>query len=254
MSDIIKPSQDTSPVQQGAPLSPIQAAMVGGITPDDVKKLWDIQKDFEANEARKAYHQALAKFKLNEVVIEKDGHVKHKTKSGQWKEYRHPTLGGAMRIINPILGECGLSLNWKTSQDMENGGMLTVTAILTHAMGHSEQTSLSASPEDSGGKNNLQAIGSAETYLQRYTGLPLIGVIAMDADDDGGDFVDLITPEQVSDLADLANHHGVLPGLMKWLKASLKVDALGDIRADAFDIVEKRLESAIRANTPKGEK
>jgi hypothetical protein len=52
-------------------------------------------------------------------------------------------------------------------------------------MGHSERTPLEASPDASGGKNGIQAVGSTVTYLQRYTLLSATGMAVQDQDDDG---------------------------------------------------------------------
>ena len=41
------------------------------------------------------------------------------------------------------------------------------------------------SPDDSGGKNPIQSIGSTITYLERYTILALTGLATKEQDDDG---------------------------------------------------------------------
>jgi len=52
-------------------------------------------------------------------------------------------------------------------------------------MGHSESVTLQSATDDSGKKNNIQALGSAITYLQRYTLLSITGLATEDQDDDG---------------------------------------------------------------------
>jgi hypothetical protein len=68
---------------------------------------------------------------------------------------------------------------------------VTVSCIISHRAGHSEENSLSARHDTSGNKNPIQALGSAVTYLQRYTLKAAVGVAAA-ADDDG----QTATPEQ----------------------------------------------------------
>ena len=85
--------------------------------------------------------------------------------------------------INEALSEHGLSAAWETAQ---NNGSVTVTCKITHIMGHSESTSLTAAPDNTGSKNPIQAIGSTVTYLQRYTLLALTGLATYEQDDDGG--------------------------------------------------------------------
>jgi ERF superfamily len=60
-----------------------------------------------------------------------------------------------------------------------------VTCILTHQMGHSEETTLAGAPDNSGSKNSIQAIGSTVTYLERYTLLAATGLAAANGDNDG---------------------------------------------------------------------
>jgi hypothetical protein len=72
--------------------------------------------------------------------------------------------------------------------------------------GHHEETTLSSSPDDSGGKNSIQAIGSAVTYLQRYTLLALTGLATREQDNDGKtEDVKYISDKQKSTIIDMFN-------------------------------------------------
>jgi hypothetical protein len=44
---------------------------------------------------------------------------------------------------------------------------------------------MNSGPDDSGGKNKIQAIASAKSYLERYTLLAITGLATKDMDDDG---------------------------------------------------------------------
>ena len=61
--------------------------------------------------------------------------------------------------------------------------MVTVTCRLTHADGHSEETTISAPPDNSGNKSPAQAVASTITLLQRYTLLSLLGIATADMAD-----------------------------------------------------------------------
>jgi hypothetical protein len=50
-------------VPQTSPAEMIKAAVAGGADLEKLKGLLELQKDWEANEARKAYHEAMAQFK-----------------------------------------------------------------------------------------------------------------------------------------------------------------------------------------------
>jgi ERF superfamily len=96
-------------------------------------------------------------------------------------EYDHATLDHVTEAITETLSAVGISHRWKVSQSPE----IAVTCVLTHEMGHSEETTLQALPDTSGSKNSIQAIGSTVTYLERYTLLAATGMAAAGMDNDG---------------------------------------------------------------------
>jgi len=159
----------------------ILAAIHKGYQPELIEKMMDLQERHEKNEARKAYHEAMSLFKENPPEIEKDKKVDYKAGGGT-VSYSHASLSNITSKINAALGKFGLSASWVTKQE---NGAITVTCKIDHKLGHSESTALTASPDTSGSKNPLQAIGSTISYLQRYTILALTGLATSDMDDDG---------------------------------------------------------------------
>ena len=76
-----------------------------------------------------------------------------------------------------------------------------MTCVITHVQGHSESVSLQAGLDQSGGKNNIQSLGSTVTYLQRYTLFSATGMAAKGIDDDGAKAnIEYITESQFFDL------------------------------------------------------
>lgn len=153
----------------------------GGMDVSKLKELLDVQERWEAIEAKKAYTQAMAAFKENPPEILKDKKVHYETSKGS-TDYKHATLHNVTSKINSELSKHGLTASWLTSQD---NGFIKVTCKITHIMGHSEETCLSAPPDNTGSKNAIQAIASTVTYLERYTLLALTGLATADQDDDG---------------------------------------------------------------------
>jgi len=149
----------------------------GNMDVGKLKELLDLQERWDATQAKKAYVQAMAAFKETPPEIEKDRTVEYGTTS-----YKHATLYNVTTKINTELSKHGLTASWVTSQA---NGSIKVTCKITHIMGHSEETCLSAPPDATGSKNAIQAIGSTVTYLQRYTVLALTGLASYDQDDDG---------------------------------------------------------------------
>jgi len=165
--------------EDSSPAGMIAYAMRSNATVAELRELYAFKKEYDADEARKAYVVAMASFKSEPLVIVKDKHVKFGT-----TEYDHATIGNVTTQICAALGRHGFSHRWNT--DQEEGGRIVVTCIITHNRGHFESTTLKASPDASGGKNNIQAIASAVTYLQRYTLLAATGMATSDQEDDDG--------------------------------------------------------------------
>lgn len=185
-----------------SPLAAAERLLTAGADLDKIEKMLELQERFEKMEAKKAYTQAMADFKADPPTISKDKHVDFKTAKGR-TSYDHASLGNVTSKINKSLAVHGLTAAWKTNQTQ---GGITVTCTITHKLGFSESTSLTAGAENSGTKNNIQAIGSTITYLQRYTLLALTGLATHDQDDDGqtSDMA-YIDDKQVSIIVDMIN-------------------------------------------------
>jgi len=152
---------------------------------ETLKELLALKVSFEREEARKAFHAAMAEFSRNIPVILKNKHVHYTKRDGSVVDYWHESLDSVVDAITGALAAVGISKNWPLIQD---GAKITVSCVLTHASGHSEtRSTLSASPDDSGNKNSIQAIKSTVTYLERTTLLAATGTAPKDLihDDDG---------------------------------------------------------------------
>ena len=186
-----------------SPAGMMTQALANGQDLGQLEKLLDLQIRYEENEAKKAYHKAMAAFKSDPPDITKDAHVRFNTSKGQ-TDYKHATLANVTSKINTGLSQQGLSAAWKTEQG--DKGLITVTCTITHELGHSESTSLSSSPDTTGNKNNIQAVGSTISYLQRYTILALTGLATREMDDDGqsSEPVEYVAGEELTELKELA--------------------------------------------------
>lgn len=158
-------------------------AMDRGYTPEQIAQFMDLRDRHEAREAEKAFNAAMADFKAQPPVIVKDKHVSFASQKGQ-TDYDHATHFSVTTAIAAALAAHGLSHSWKSEQ---RDGKIIVTCTVKHRMGHSESTTMEAAYDASGGKNAIQSIGSAKTYLERYTLLGITGLSTQDQpDDDGG--------------------------------------------------------------------
>jgi len=170
MNDLV--NQDEQQLPSLAPI--VQLVASKHINPEQLKELLEIQREHDADLAKKAYHHAMAEFRAKVPPIDKDA-------TGHNNSYT--TLGHALEVISPLLGELGLNPSWLLD-DKTNPGTISVTCRLTHKDGHSEEATLSGAPDTSGSKNSIQAIASTKSYLERYTLFAICG-LASSKDDDG---------------------------------------------------------------------
>jgi hypothetical protein len=155
---------------------------------DKLEKLMDLQDRYESKQAKKEFSLALAKFQSLCPIIEK-------TKKGH--NYMYASLPSIVNQIKQSLFDCGLS--YRFEQKHTDGGVIAVTCILTHASGHSESTMMESLADSTGSKNAIQSIGSASSYLMRYTLISSLGIATADHDDDGAKANDV----NIADLLDL---------------------------------------------------
>lgn len=222
-------------------LALISDAIQKGMGIEVIRELKDMAKELAADEARRAFDAAMSDAKAEIPVIVKNRQVgyEHKDKSGT-TSYRHEDLGEIARTVDPILAKHGLSYRFRTTSELNQP--ISVTCIVAHRAGHSEENTLSAGRDDSGKKNSLQQIASTITYLQRYTLKAALG-LAASADDDGAhadDYDNRISEEQVTQLRDLIEEVGAdLVKFCRWQK----VEALADIREPDFKNAVSALEA-----------
>ncbi|MDX3809948.1 MAG: ERF family protein [Bosea sp. (in: a-proteobacteria)] len=154
-----------------------------------------------ADQAHRAFEAALAAAKAELPVI-----AKTQIASIGAKHYRHEDLAEIARSISPVLARHGLAYRFRSQTE---GELVTLTCVIAHRDGHSEESSLSAGADHSGEKNAIQAIGSALTYLQRMTLKAALGLAA--AEDDDGKAAgtgQTITRQQVRELLALIEEVG----------------------------------------------
>ena len=207
-------------------LTIFQVSTEKGYEPAFIEKMMELQERNDANNARKAFHEAMAEFKANAPDIEKDKTVSYSVQGKGTTTYNHASLANVTNKINKALSEYGLSAAWITSQ---GEGGITVKCTITHKLGHSESTALTAAPDSSGGKNAIQAIGSSVTYLERYTLLALTGLATHEMDDDGKGAEDVayITEAQVKELQKEIDERGVDKALfLTYMATTLEVETV----------------------------
>ncbi|PUB87028.1 MAG: single-stranded DNA-binding protein [gamma proteobacterium symbiont of Ctena orbiculata] len=214
------------------PVNMVEMAVQQGADLEKLDKLMQLEERWEKNNARKAYHAAVANFKRNPPKVIKD-------KVNKQYDSRYASKHSLVNTVNAELGKHGLNARWDINQNDDD--LITVSCILTHELGHSESVTMKAPPDSSGSKNPIQQIKSTKTYLEIATFESVTGVAASDeGDDDGNGFgVETINDEQVADLESLISEVGA--NKAQFLKV-LKIDDLGQLPANKYNGAVMRLE------------
>lgn len=234
------------PVVQ-TPMALLTHAVQNGANIETMEKLMALHERWEANQARKAYDAAMASAKAKIPVIIKNRTVDFTGKTGVRTHYKHEDLGEIARTVDPILAKHGLSYRFRTTSAVNEP--VSVTCIVSHRDGHSEENTLLGPRDESGNKNAIQSVGSTITFLQRYTLKAALGLAAA-ADDDGKASEPqrepekpFISNEQEDALRDLIDAAGTT---VEAFCAHIKVPSLGNIYADKYQAACRILNDRIR--------
>ena len=241
-------------VQEDSPNAIIMAAIQKNYDPAFIEKMMDLAERNEKNVARKAYFAAVSDFKENIPTVLKD---KINSQTGNSP---YSSVGNLLGTVNPELARYDLSVNFKI-KDSEDFKFMTISGILSHAMGHSEETSMTFEVETTGAKGGqvmtkTHARMSALTYGMKATFGAVVGIAAVDSihDDDGnaaGATEDLITEDQAANIetmvTDLISAKLIKDeaDFVSRLKRLFKKDKVDDLTGKQADTLIKKL-SAIK--------
>lgn len=224
------------------PMTMIERALEKGHSVDVLEKLMELAERNENKIARRAFDAAIASAKAEFKPIHKSGKVSH----GAGKTaFEHETMADIEKAVQGALSRYGIHYRFRTEQS----DRVTVTCVIAHKDGHSEENSLSGAPDSSGAKNSIQAIGSVVTYLERYTLKAALGLAASN-DDDGQAAEQRVGNENISadqwqELTDLIEKAGIPESVVL---TSEKISALDFLPARRFQTVKGKLSVKIKEN------
>jgi hypothetical protein len=143
-----------------------------------IEQMFALHQKVQADAARKAYAAAFAQMQPELPTTLRHGAIKH----GEKIQSRYAKWEDVSEDIMPVLAKHGFGLSFRTKNEP---GKITVTGVLSHREGHSEETMLELPADTSGSKNAVQAVGSSVSYGKRYTASALLNLVSRDEDDDG---------------------------------------------------------------------
>lgn len=226
------------------PISMLAQALSTGAPMELVRELLVLKREYDADEARKAFNTAMANAWGEMTTVLKNKLVDFTSAKGRTR-YLYEGLDDVLDAVRPALAKHGLSIHWHLD---EADGQMIVTCHVEHQDGHARTNTLSAPRDESGQKNLIQSKGSTITFLQRYTLKAALG-LAASLDDDGRASgatpgapasSERISAEQVAALMALASDIAD-KGVLDRMKQQLGITELAEIPASKFEAVMKKL-------------
>jgi hypothetical protein len=227
------------------PMNMIERAISQGAGIDVLERLLSLQERWETGQGRKAFDEAISAARGELPRIVKNREVSFGTGKAA---YKYETLDNLLEQVSPILAKHGLTARWRTSN--KPGEPVMVTCIISHRLGHFEENTLQAAVDTSGNKNPIQAIGSAVSYLQRYTLKASLGIAAAQDDDAqaAGKGGGKITDEEASEISVVLLECGADEAAFC---RYMKVGSLTDIPASRLDDAWAAIKAKQRTNLKK---
>jgi hypothetical protein len=215
-------------------------------------RLLTARRQEEDRAAERAFNLAMsvAKGELQPVLKTRDVDYPSKKEGGGRTKYKYENFADVAKVVDPVFAAHGLAYRFAIAQ---GGELVKVTCIVSHSDGYSERVTVESKVDPgSTGMSMVQALGSAMTYLQRYSLRAAIG-LAAGVDDDGrsaGGTSPRIVPEQAAELRQLFDETGRSVATMLKLIGVAEID---DMNVDQFMRVRAALELA-KAEQQKGRK
>lgn len=191
-----------------------------------LEKLFELRERVRQQVARDEYVAALTAVQTTLPVIKTQGRIDY----GKGKPLRYAKWEDINETIKPILAQHGFALSFRVGQAE---GKITVTAVLAHVAGHTEETTIHLPADNSGGKGAVQGVGSTVSYGKRYTTAAILNLTWGGEDDDGnaGRFQP-INAEQVEELTRALSEVGSSPEV---LANAMGVNSLDELPQAKFE-------------------
>jgi hypothetical protein len=231
---------------QATPLSLIQAAIDKNLDTDKLEKLMQLQERWQANEAKKAFHDAMAACQADIPAVIKNA---HNTQTGS----DYATFDELNAAIKPIYTKHGFSLSFDEATPTDKGTMYFCDCA--HSEGHVERRQLFLPNDGIGVKGSQFMTGvhgkiSSGSYAQRILCKRTFNISEAGEDKDGNVPDGPITEAQGEELKQLLIDKNVSnEAFFGWASeaSKLPITRLGQIPAYLFARCVDRLKKTRRA-------
>jgi ERF superfamily len=217
----------------------------------DVEKLERVMALYErlkAKEAELAYNAAKGRIlkKLAGIKIVKNRPAlyeieKGKPQKGSYEAFKYAPLEEIDKHLRPLLAEEDMDLSY-SDEPREDGGILIRGRLKHLPGGHYEDSFMPAPLDSTGGKSDVQAVGSTNSFLRRYVACNIFNIVVVGDDDNGtGGTIDAAQTKTILGLIEKAKAG---PKFLKYIKAQSVAEA-GSLEAAVATIAARDYRKAI---------
>jgi hypothetical protein len=225
-----------------------RVALDPGADVEKLERMMAMYERLKAKEAELAYNAAKGRIlkKLAGIKIVKNRSVlceveKGKPQKGTYEAFKYAPLEEIDKHLRPLLAEEDMDLSY-SDEPWEAGGILVRGRLKHLPGGHYEDSFMPAPPDTTGGKSDVQAVGSTNSFLRRYVACNIFNIVVVGDDDDGtGGTIDEAQTKTILDLLKQAKGG---PKFLKYMKAQSVEDA-GSLEAAVATIAARDYRKAI---------
>lgn len=155
----------------GESMIQVIARAASDVTVDITKmqELVTLQRELMSIQAEQAFNASLAELQTKLPRVKKSGEVDFTSSKGR-THYKYAKYEHIDAAIRPLLAAHGFSLSFNCDGNMYIGK-------LSHARGHFQTAQIKLGADNSGNKNEIQAIGSTLTYAKRILAGMLLNIV-----------------------------------------------------------------------------
>jgi hypothetical protein len=217
----------------------------------DVEKLERLVAMYDrlkAKEAELAFNAAKGRIlkKLAGIKIVKNRPVLPENENGRphngaLEAFKYAPLEEIDKHLRPLLVEEEMDLSF-SDEPWEGGGLLIRGRLKHLPSGHYEDSFMPAPPDTTGGKSNVQAVGSTNSFLRRYVTCNIFNIVVVGDDDDGNGGT--IDETQTNIIVELIKKAKVGPKFLKYMRAQ-SVEEAGSLEAAVATIAARDYRKAV---------
>jgi hypothetical protein len=225
-----------------------RVALDPGADATKLERILGMYERLKAEEAELAFNAAKGRIlkRLAGIKVVKNRPAlyeieKGKPQKGTYEAFKYAPLEEIDKHLRPLLLEEEMDLSY--SDEPREHCWILIRGRLKHLpLGHFEDSFMPAPLDSSGGKSNVQGVGSTNSYLRRYIACNIFNIVVIDDDDNGNGGT--IDENQTNTLLDLIKKASAGPKFLKYMRAKTIREA-GSLEAAVATIASRDYRKAI---------